>query len=135
MGVCLTAGGYLSEAAVREMTRRQTPPALAESYGLGWNMYADDSRFGHGGACATNMTIDAHLGLITVFLVQVAGLEHVGEAHEAFRRSAEERFGEPLRSRGRFRVISPPPDRRPTRVRASERPLPPSPLPRANRTD
>ena len=45
---------YLSEAAVKQMTSRQTPSGLKESYGFGWS--ANGASFGHGGAYSTNMT-------------------------------------------------------------------------------
>ena len=66
----------LSEAAVKEMTKRQTPETLKESYGLGWSVGGDS--FGHGGAFATNMNVDTKRGLITVFLVQHAGFPGEG---------------------------------------------------------
>lgn len=62
----------LSEAAVAEMTKRQTPPTVKESYGLGFSVGADGT-FGHGGAFATNMSIDRGRGLAVVWLVQDAG--------------------------------------------------------------
>ena len=81
-GGALDGRRYLSEAAVREMTRRQTPMTVAESYGLGWQVYTDDdSQFGHGGAGATKMVIDTRRGLVTVFLVQVTGSGQYGESH------------------------------------------------------
>jgi CubicO group peptidase (beta-lactamase class C family) len=83
---------YLTEAAVKEMTSRQTDAGLKVGYGLGWATGGDT--FGHGGAYATDMTIDAKRGLITVFLVQHAGFP--GEGHRsraAFKKAAEERFG------------------------------------------
>ena len=61
----------LSEESVAEMTRKQTGKAIKEGYGLGWS--TDGKTFGHGGAYATNMTIDPARGLIFVFLVQHAG--------------------------------------------------------------
>jgi len=61
---------YLSEEAVRQMTSKQTPAPLLEEYGFGWGTGASH---GHGGAYKTNMSIDARLGLITVFMVQQAG--------------------------------------------------------------
>jgi CubicO group peptidase (beta-lactamase class C family) len=83
---------YLSEAAVKEMTSRQTGKGIKESYGLGWSTSGDV--FGHGGAYATNMTIDSNRGLITVFMVQHAGFPGKGgECHGAFRKAALERFG------------------------------------------
>ncbi len=83
---------YLSEAAVREMTRKQTAESVPESYGLGWSV--NGNTFGHGGACATNMTIDTQRNLITVFLVQHVGFPGDGDQSSgAFRKAAEETFG------------------------------------------
>jgi CubicO group peptidase (beta-lactamase class C family) len=83
---------YLSADAVRQMTSKQTGDALKETYGLGWA--TGGGSFGHGGAYATNMTIDAKRGLITVFLVQHAGFPGDGsKSHTAFRKAAEELFG------------------------------------------
>ena len=62
----------LSEAAVAEMTKRQTPGTVKESYGLGFTV-GGDGAFGHGGAYATNMSIDRRRGLAVVWLVQDAG--------------------------------------------------------------
>jgi CubicO group peptidase (beta-lactamase class C family) len=86
---------YLSESAVNEMTRRQTGTALKESYGLGWAV--GEGTFGHGGAYATNMTIDPKRGLITLFLVQQAGgfPGEGGKCQAAFRNAALELFGNP----------------------------------------
>jgi len=88
------AGGkrYLSEAAVKEMTTRQTGAHLKQSYGLGWA--TGGGTYGHGGAYKTNMTIDPKSGLIMVFLVQEAGAS--GGAKQglaAFQKAARERFG------------------------------------------
>jgi CubicO group peptidase (beta-lactamase class C family) len=81
---------YLSEAAVKEMTSKQTG-ALKQGYGLGWS--TGGGTFGHGGAYATSMTIDAKRGLITVFLVQHAGFPaDGGKSRAAFQKAAEERF-------------------------------------------
>jgi CubicO group peptidase (beta-lactamase class C family) len=81
----------LSAEAVEEMTRRQTPPELKESYGLGWSTSGDT--FGHGGALSTNMTIDTRRGLITVFLVQHAGFANDGgQSLGAFQKAARTRF-------------------------------------------
>src|SRR5262249_55211439 len=83
---------YLSEAAVKEMTTKQTGAALKEQYGLGWATGAGS--FGHGGAYSTNMTIDVKRGLITVFLVQHAGFPKDGNKSQgAFRKAAEALFG------------------------------------------
>ncbi|HEX7898905.1 MAG TPA: serine hydrolase domain-containing protein [Planctomycetota bacterium] len=85
---------YLSEAAVKEMTKRQTPEALKDSYGLGWSVGADG--YGHGGALATDMRVDAKRGLVLVYLVQHAGFAGEGKnAQGAFRKTAERLFGGP----------------------------------------
>jgi CubicO group peptidase (beta-lactamase class C family) len=82
----------LSKEAVAEISKRQTPPALKESYGLGAKVAPDG--FGHGGAFATNMNIDKQRGLVTVWLVQHQGFPGDGKsAHVAFRKAAETVFG------------------------------------------
>lgn len=83
---------YLSEGAVKEMTTRQTPPGLKESYGLGWSV--SPTSYGHGGAHATNMTVDTKRGLVLVFMVQHAGFPGDGARSQGvFRKAAEDRFG------------------------------------------
>jgi CubicO group peptidase (beta-lactamase class C family) len=82
---------YLTEAAVRQMTSKQTGDAVKEGYGLGWS--TGGASFGHGGAHATDMTIDAKRGLITVWMVQHAGYPGNGaQSKGAFKKAAEERF-------------------------------------------
>jgi CubicO group peptidase (beta-lactamase class C family) len=84
---------YLSEDAVAQMTRRQTGDAVDKSWGLGWD--TGGGTFGHGGAHATNMTIDPKRGLVLVFMVQHAGFPgNGGESLGAFRKAAVERFGD-----------------------------------------
>lgn len=81
----------LSVEAVRELSKRQTPADLKESYGLGCAVNGDS--FGHGGAFATNMNIDRAKGLVTVWLVQHAGFPGDGKsAQGAFRKAAETEF-------------------------------------------
>jgi len=88
---------YLSEAAVKEMTSRQTGEGIRESYGLGWA--TGGGTFGHGGAFATNMTIDPKRGLVLVFLVQHAGFSKEGaRSLGAFHRAAVEQFGNAARN-------------------------------------
>jgi CubicO group peptidase (beta-lactamase class C family) len=83
---------YLSEDAVREMTRRQTGEEIKESYGLGLSTGPDG--FGHGGAFATNMTVDSRRGLVYVFLVQHAGFPgEGGKAFSIFKKAAEDPYG------------------------------------------
>lgn len=68
---------YLSTEAVAEMTRKQTPPALRDSYGLALGVGSDT--FGHGGALATNMSAERKRGLVLVWLVQAAGFPFDGD--------------------------------------------------------
>jgi CubicO group peptidase (beta-lactamase class C family) len=91
---------YVSESTVREMTSRQTAADIKENYGLGWATSADRrggggpviaGPCGHGGAYATNMSIDPHRELITVYMVQYAGPG--GDAPRmAFMKAAEAAF-------------------------------------------
>jgi CubicO group peptidase (beta-lactamase class C family) len=83
---------YLSEAAVKQMTSKQTGDAVKEGYGFGWS--TNGSTFGHGGAYSTNMTIDSKRGLITIWMVQHAGFPgDGGKSRDAFVKAAEEAFG------------------------------------------
>ncbi len=83
---------YLSEAAVKEMTSKQTGDSLDVGYGLGWA--TGGGSFGHGGAYSTDMAIDTRRGLITVFLVQHAGFPNDGgKSVGAFKEAAAKRFG------------------------------------------
>ena len=61
----------LSEAAVRRMRTRQTPESVPQAYGLGLQIHGDGS-YGHGGAFATDLTVDKASGTATVWLVQDA---------------------------------------------------------------
>lgn len=82
---------YLSEAAVKQLTSRQTPPELKDSYGFGFAISNDS--FGHGGAYSTNTSADTKRGLILVWLVQHAGFPGEGsKSQEVFRRAAMEAF-------------------------------------------
>ncbi len=82
---------YLSEAAVAQMTTRQTPDTVKEKYGLGLSI--GDGEFGHGGAYATNMTIDTQHGLVFVWMVQHAGFPGGGEkSRDAFMQAAKTAF-------------------------------------------
>jgi len=83
---------YVSEAAVKQMTAKQTAEALKDGYGLGWS--TNGGNFGHGGAFATNMNIDSGRGLITVYMIQHSGFPgDGGKAQGAFKRAAEKLFG------------------------------------------
>jgi CubicO group peptidase (beta-lactamase class C family) len=51
--------------------------------------------FGHGGAYATNMSIDSKRGLVTVFTGQHNGfLGNGSQGLQAFRKAAEEMYGQ-----------------------------------------
>lgn len=74
----------LSEAAVKQLTSRQTPPELKDSYGFGFGV--GNTHFGHGGAYSTNTSADTERGLIFVWLVQHAGFPgDGGKAQDAFK--------------------------------------------------
>lgn len=82
---------YLSPAAFKELTSRQTPPGIKESYGFGLNVGPDG--FGHGGAQATNMEVRTKDGLVLVWMVQHAGFPGDGaKAQGAFRKAALENY-------------------------------------------
>lgn len=82
----------LSESAVKEMTKRQTPETVKESYGLGFSV--GGGTFGHGGAFATNMSVDTKRGLVFVYLVQHAGFPgDGGKAQDEFRKAAAAKYG------------------------------------------
>ncbi len=82
---------YLSDASVAEMTHKQTGAGIKDSYGLG--LSTGGGGFGHGGAYATNMTIEPGLGRIYVFMVQHAGFPDGGDqSFPTFKKAAERRF-------------------------------------------
>ena len=83
---------YLSENSMRELSKRQTPPAMKESYGLGFSVSPDS--YGHGGAQATNMEIRSGKGLVLVWMVQHGGFPGEGsKAQGAFKSWALDKFG------------------------------------------
>jgi CubicO group peptidase (beta-lactamase class C family) len=83
---------YISEAAVKQMTSRQTPAAFATSYGLGW--FTGNGEFGHPGAYSTDMTIDPQHGLVLIWMVQHAGgpSGDAAKARDAFKQAAKATF-------------------------------------------
>ena len=90
-GGVLEGRRYLTPAAFQEMTRRQTPATVKESYGLGFQVGAD--WFGHGGANATTMEIHPSKGLVMVWLVQHGGFLGDGaKAQGVFKSWAAEQF-------------------------------------------
>ncbi|MCB1063311.1 MAG: beta-lactamase family protein [Verrucomicrobiae bacterium] len=83
---------YLSETAFKELTRRQTPESVKNSYGFGFTV--SPSGFGHGGAHATNMDIRTDKGLVLIWMVQHYGSPTEGaKAQNVFKNWAVERFG------------------------------------------
>ena len=84
---------YLTEEAVKEMTRKQGGDAIKQRYGFGLSL--GDGSFGHGGAYATNMTIDQQHGLVLIYMVQHAGYPGPdgGKIQPAFSKAAVELFG------------------------------------------
>ncbi len=83
---------YLSEVAVKELSKRQTPALVKESYGLGFSVNPDS--YGHGGAHATNMEIRSSKGLVLVWMVQHGGFPgEGGKAQAVFRTWALDKFG------------------------------------------
>jgi CubicO group peptidase (beta-lactamase class C family) len=84
---------FLSADAVKQMTTKQTGEEVKENYGLGLSV--SDHGFGHGGAFATNMSVDTKRGLITVWMVQHAGYPgDGGKSHGVFVTEAMKAFGE-----------------------------------------
>jgi CubicO group peptidase (beta-lactamase class C family) len=82
---------YLSEAAVSQMTTRQTPDTVKEKYGLGLSI--GDGEFGHGGAYATNMTVDTQHRLVFVWMVQHADFPRDGaKSRDAFMQAGKAAF-------------------------------------------
>lgn len=61
---------YLSEAAIKQLQTKQTGEGLTP-YSLGFSL--SGTSFGHGGAHATNLTVDYGKGLVLVFMVQHSG--------------------------------------------------------------
>lgn len=88
---------YLSEASFRELTRRQTPPSMTESYGLG--LAVDGNSFGHSGRYITHMEVHPDNGIALVWMVQNAGFAgEVLRAQDVFLKAALERFGRQRKS-------------------------------------
>ena len=91
-GGTLDGRRYLSEAAVKQMTSKQTGDALKDGYGFGFS--TGGTTFGHGGAHSTNMTVDTQTGLVTVWMVQHAGYAgDGGNAQGAFNKTVQSAFG------------------------------------------
>jgi CubicO group peptidase (beta-lactamase class C family) len=90
-GGTLNGKRVLSEDAVKQLTTKQTGDLVKDNYGLG---FSTGGSYGHGGAHATNMSVDPKKGLIYVWMVQHAGFpKDGGNSHGAFRKAADEAFG------------------------------------------
>ncbi|WP_080904740.1 serine hydrolase [Parabacteroides sp. Marseille-P3160] len=72
---------YLSEASVAEISRRQTPDNVPDSYGLCCT--ENNSWYGHGGAYGTDTRV-YRSGYVVMYFIQEAGLPKSGEAHNKF---------------------------------------------------
>lgn len=84
---------YISEAALKQLQTKQTGEGLTP-YSLGYAL--SGTAFGHGGAHATNMTIDPAKGIAMVFMVQHTGgwrTEEGKKIGSVFLKEAAERFG------------------------------------------
>lgn len=98
-GGTLAGRRYLSEQAIREMTRNQldpaTQPQAAEQmkaglgYGLGWQTNVSGA-YEHGGAYSTHMSIDPNHRLATIWLVQHAA--SVDKIRVAFQGAVRRQF-------------------------------------------
>ncbi|WP_020471569.1 serine hydrolase domain-containing protein [Zavarzinella formosa] len=83
---------YLTPESVKEMTKRQTPETMKESWGLGFTV--GPNTYGHGGAFATQMNVDTNRNLVTIFLVQHSGFPgDGGKTHDVFRQTAAVLYG------------------------------------------
>ena len=109
-GGSLEGRHYLSEAAIREMSRNQLSgkalesarkylkgihhPAALDGYGLGWAT-SSSGAFGHEGAYATSLRIDPKQGIATIWMTQNAGAPGgaFDKAGNVFQQTAVERFG------------------------------------------
>jgi len=81
----------LSKAAVKELTQRQTPETVKDSYGLGLSVGPD--WFGHGGAHATGMEVRPNENLVLIWMVQHGGFPGTGgDAQGVFKSWARKKF-------------------------------------------
>lgn len=83
---------YLSDSAFQELTRRQTPESMKDSYGLG--LAVGREWFGHGGAYSTNMEVNREKGIAVVWMVQHASFPgDGGKAQDTFKKWAYGNLG------------------------------------------
>ncbi|MDO4583324.1 MAG: serine hydrolase domain-containing protein [Planctomycetia bacterium] len=69
---------YLSEAAVAEIHKKQTPASVPTNYGLG--CFHHGEWFGHGGAYGNDTGVHAEKGWVAIYMVQHTGVPKAGEA-------------------------------------------------------
>jgi CubicO group peptidase (beta-lactamase class C family) len=81
---------YLSEASLKDMITRQTPPTVKDIYGLGWNI-GPGGKYFHAGGYKTYMEIDPETDRIMIFMVHLASHEWPndgGTIMQTFKRAA-----------------------------------------------
>jgi CubicO group peptidase (beta-lactamase class C family) len=85
----------LSEAAVKQMTSKETGELVETSYGFGLGIAnSPGGGYGHGGAYNTDMWVYPDRQIITVFMVQHAGFPGNGaKSRDAFKEAALAAFG------------------------------------------
>ncbi len=88
---------YLSEAAVKQMTSKQTGDTVKEEYGFCWDTdkgYTGNGGWvGHGGAYSTDMRINSKRGLILIFMAQQTDFPgDWDKTQDAFKQAAEAAF-------------------------------------------
>ncbi|GHV00966.1 serine hydrolase [Bacteroidia bacterium] len=83
-----TFGGkrLLSEKAVAELAKKQTPETVKESYSLGWKV--GDRFIGHGGSYGTDTRVYISSGHVVLYFVQEQGLKKSNVAKNEFYRAA-----------------------------------------------
>jgi CubicO group peptidase (beta-lactamase class C family) len=107
-GGVLNGKRYITQASLRQMTSTQTADLLSKGkgengYGFGWQTDrkahndtdpAPIAPCGHGGAYATNMSIDPEHGLVFVYMVQHAGAmgPDAGKVQPTFKKAAIDEF-------------------------------------------
>jgi CubicO group peptidase (beta-lactamase class C family) len=91
---------FFTEKTLKFFTTRSTDPGADANYALGFGLIREnhylpyDDGFGHGGAYQTHLTVHPTAGLVTVYLVQLAGvLADANMAMPAFRTAAVKQFG------------------------------------------
>jgi CubicO group peptidase (beta-lactamase class C family) len=92
-GGTLEGKRYLSEAAIEQMTTKQTGPLVKDGYGFGLSAKDATGTYGHAGAYKTWMGVDTQKQIAMVFLIQNNGFrdEELGKTLKpAFLEAARE---------------------------------------------